>query len=202
VPELFPLEGLPTHARFVGPALWEPPIASAWSWPEANESIPRVYVTLGSSGDAALLPRIVETLGALRVSALVSTAARRDRLPVFPNVHVADLLPGVAVSASASLVVCNGGTLSCYQALSAGVPVVAVASNLEQFLTSQAIERTGAAVCLRADRFDPRRFRDTVTRAIEDRPLRDNATKIAGWCRTCSLDRTIPAFLQQLGARA
>ncbi|HEX6795440.1 MAG TPA: nucleotide disphospho-sugar-binding domain-containing protein [Casimicrobiaceae bacterium] len=202
VPELFPLQPLPANARFVGPALWEPPTAAAWSWPRTSEPIPRVYVTLGSSGEAALLPSMIRVLGAMRVSVLVSTAARGDGLPTFPNVHVAELLPGVAVSASASLVVCNGGTLSCYQALSAGVPIVAIASNLEQFLTAEAIERAGAGVCLRADRFDPRRFREIVAGALEDRSLRENARKISGWCRSCSLERTIPAFLQQAIDRA
>ena len=195
VPELFPLDAMPSNARFVGPALWEPPTSTPWSWPARGERSPRIYVTLGSSGAADLLPRIVEAVGAMPVSALVSTASRAHALPGLRNVGVSDLLPGLDVARSADLVVCNGGTVSCYQALVAGVPVVAIPSNLEQFLTTQAIERAGAGIGVRADRFGAVAFRDAVERTLNDRSLRDNAAKVARWCAQCRLEHTIPAFL-------
>ena len=197
VPELFPGAGLRPNQRFVGPALWQPETPASWSWPDSRNGDSRVYVTLGSSGAAELLPNIAEALRTMRVVALVSTASRGGALRGSPNVQVADLLPGLDVAKSASIVVCNGGTLTCYQALCAGVPVVGIPSNLEQFLTCDAIERAGAGLYMRADRFDPRRFREIVARAVEDSSLRDKARRIAGWCQSCSLERTIPAFLEQ-----
>jgi UDP:flavonoid glycosyltransferase YjiC (YdhE family) len=132
------------------------------------------------------------------VAALVSTASRIAALPSAPNVQVAELLPGLDVAKSASVVVCNGGTLTCYQALCAGVPVVGIPSNLEQFLTCDAIERVGAALTVRADRFSIGALRNAVDRALNDASMRDNARNAAGWCAGYRLQETIPAFLRDV----
>jgi UDP:flavonoid glycosyltransferase YjiC (YdhE family) len=59
VPELFPAAALPANQRFVGPALWEPATSAPWSWPGTADRRARVYITLGSSGAAELLPKII-----------------------------------------------------------------------------------------------------------------------------------------------
>jgi len=51
-------------------------------------------------------------------------------------------------------VICNGGSPTSHQALAAGVPVLGLPSNLDQFLNMQAVEASGAGVLLRADRAD------------------------------------------------
>lgn len=200
LPELFPAGPLPANQWFVGPALWEPAPSAPWSWPDTAEGHARVYVTLGSSGAAELLPKIIEALRTMPVAALVATAWRAGPLPAAPNVRVAASLPGIEVAKSASVVVCNGGTLTCYQALSAGVPVVGIPSNLEQFLTCDAVERVGAAVTVRADRFSTAAFRIALDRALNDASVRRNAGEVARWCEGRRLEQTIPAFLRHVDA--
>jgi UDP:flavonoid glycosyltransferase YjiC (YdhE family) len=79
------------------------------------------------------------------------------------------------------LVICNGGSPTSQQALAAGVPVIGIASNLDQFLNMQAIEAAGAGVLSRADRFREDRFRSLVQRTLNDGGFRVAAQRIAMW---------------------
>ena len=150
LPELFPLDQMPPTHCFLGPALWQPACQPPPWWNDVPGGRPCVYVTMGSSGDARLLPRIVEALAPLPVTLLVSGAA----LPAAATANVlhAPFLPGLQAAQRSRLVVCNGGSLTAYQALVGGAPVLGIASNLDQFLNMQAFQRAGLGRMLRADR--------------------------------------------------
>jgi len=182
VPMLFPTHPLPPTHRFVGPALWEPPVPFPRWWGELSRDRPMVYVTLGSSGQASVLSAVAQALGTMDLTVVIATAGRARLSALPPNARVADFLPGSQVARQASLVVCNGGSLTCYQALSAGVPVIGITSNLDQFLNMQAIERVGAGVSLRADRFRPAELLRVVRQALADARFRTNAGRVADWC--------------------
>ena len=49
-----------------------------------------------------------------------------------------------------------------------GVPVIGVASNLDQFLNMQAIERAGAGLTLRADHYSKDRLVGAVDRLLKE----------------------------------
>lgn len=182
VPALFPVRNLPASHWFIGPPLWEPPVPFPQWWDELSEDRPMVYVTLGSSGQASLLPAVAQTLGALDASVVIATAGRA-RLPALPpNTRMAEFLPGTHMARRASVVVCNGGSLTCYQALSAGVPVIGIASNLDQFLNMQAVERIGAGLSLRADRFRPEELLRGAKRLLSDAAFASNAGRLAVHC--------------------
>jgi UDP:flavonoid glycosyltransferase YjiC (YdhE family) len=78
------------------------------------------------------------------------------------TIHVADYVDGDAIAAKACLVVCNGGSPTTQQALAHGVPVIGIASNLDQMLNMAYVERTGAGVLL-----DQRRTGCTLTTLAE-----------------------------------
>ncbi|MDD5328894.1 MAG: glycosyltransferase, partial [Sulfuricella sp.] len=80
----------------------------------------------------------------------------------------------------AQLVICNGGSPTSQQALAAGVPVLGIAGNLDQFLNMQAVEARGAGLCLRADRATPIAIRHATTRLLGNPAFRDSAGKLAG----------------------
>jgi UDP:flavonoid glycosyltransferase YjiC (YdhE family) len=82
------------------------------------------------------------------------------------NAWVADYLPGETVAARARLVVCNGGSLTTQQALTAGVPVLGVAGNLDQHLNMEAVCRAGAGERLRAGTVDAATLRATVAQML------------------------------------
>jgi UDP:flavonoid glycosyltransferase YjiC (YdhE family) len=77
-------------------------------------------------------------------------------------------------------VICNGGSPTSQQALAAGVPVLGIASNLDQFLNMQAVEAHGAGLCLRADRAIPADIRRATTALLGNQAFRDAARKLAG----------------------
>lgn len=151
LPELFPTAGLPASHRFLGPALWQPAGERPAWWAELPDDRPCVYVTLGSSGEAVLLPRVIEALAPLSVTLLVASAgaARPAALPA--NVRWAPYQPGLEAARRSRLVICNGGSLTAYQALAGGASLLGIAGNLDQFLNMQAFERAGVGRMLRAD---------------------------------------------------
>ncbi len=182
LPELFPTAGLPPTHRFVGPALWEPALPLPAWWEQVPADRPVVYVTLGSSGDAALMPAIADALATLPVSVLLATAGAAAPAAWPPNVFAAPYLPGLRASARAHLVICNGGNLTAYQAVAGGAPVLGLCGNLDQLLNMQAFERAGAGRTLRADRFSPAELRRTVGAMLGDAALRDAAAALQASC--------------------
>jgi UDP:flavonoid glycosyltransferase YjiC (YdhE family) len=104
-----------------------------------------IYVTLGSSGDAAKLPQVLAGLARLGRPIVVSTAGGEAPAPLPAHVHVAAYLPGDVVARRSCLVVCNGGSPTSHQALLAGVPVLGIPDNLDQVLNMTYLEQAGVA---------------------------------------------------------
>jgi len=168
VPEAVPTESLPDNHRFIGPVLWSPDIKTPDWWDALPTDRPIVYVTLGSSGQFELLPVIFQALANLPVTVIASTAGKLSLSSHDhpPNVFVADYLPGDLATQRASLVICNGGNLTTYQALATGVPVIGITANMDQFLNMQAIERLGAGITARAGRTGVNEIRNTVAASL------------------------------------
>lgn len=179
LPSMFKLVSQPGTHRFLGPALWEPAATLPVWWGNVPDNRPIIYVTLGSSGDAALLPTIVEEFAQLPVTLLVAAAGTSAGLPLLPNVFVAPYLPGLQAAQRASLVVCNGGSLTAYQALAAGVPVLGIAGNLDQFFNMQGIVASGAGILLRADRLSRHDLIAGAAELLRDGTARATARHLA-----------------------
>ena len=170
IAQLFAPHAMPPTHDYLGAVIWAPPVGLPdwWQRPELSSGRPIVYVTLGSSGQGRLLPRVLHALAPLPVTVLAATAGtiRVDTVP--PNAFVAPFLPGDAAARRASLVICNGGSPTSQQALTAGVPVIGIAGNLDQFLNMHGIVAAGAGLLLRADRFREATVRHAATRLLDD----------------------------------
>ena len=179
IPELFPSHDLPADHSYLGPVMWSPPIAAPDWWDALPAGKPVVYLTLGSSGQGQLLPRVLQALAPLSITVLAATAGNivLDKVP--PNAHVAQFLPGEAAARRASLVICNGGSPTSQQALAAGIPVLGIAGNLDQFLNMHGVVAAGAGVLMRADRLQEAELRRTVKAMLEQTRLVDAAKKLA-----------------------
>ena len=149
IPELFSMRPFPPHHAFLGAVLWSPESPLPAWWKSLPDDRPMIYVTLGSSGQSSLLSTVVAALAGMSVTVIAATAARVQLDHVPANAFVADYLPGTLAARRANLVICNGGSATCYQALAAGVPILAIPSNLDQFLFMAAVEAVGAGVALR-----------------------------------------------------
>jgi UDP:flavonoid glycosyltransferase YjiC (YdhE family) len=180
VPELFPGVRLPSYHQFIGPLLWSPPVPYPAWWSSIAEDRPIVYVTMGSSGHRNMLSDMLRSLVPLNITVITATAGDTFPYAVPSNVYVAQYLPGLQAARRASLVICNGGAPTCHQALRAGVPVVGVASNLDQFLNMDRVVSAGAGVTLRADRFNAASLRKVVADMLSDSRYRLAAQGLAG----------------------
>lgn len=164
---LFPLDGPPGQHSFLGPLSWSPSLQLPAWWDEpVPDGQATVYATLGSSGSAALLSMVLQALDGLPLRVLASTAGAPTLAPLPSNARAAPYLPGDAAAARSQLVICNGGSLSTQQALAAGVPVLGLASNMDQFLNMAPLEAAGAGLRLRADRVTPAVIRAACQRLL------------------------------------
>lgn len=178
VPALAPLRQKRLNQHYLGAIPWQPPGAPPGWWAELEPDRPVVYVTLGSSGKVQRLPLVLEALADLPVQVVVATAGRTE-LPSPPsNVRWAELLPGELASSRAAVVVSNGGSTTGYQALAAGKPVVGVASNLDQYLAMDAMQRAGVGLLLRAGTLRAAEVKRAVSQALEDAALRARAAEV------------------------
>jgi UDP:flavonoid glycosyltransferase YjiC (YdhE family) len=168
VPELVPVPRLPDNHEFIGPILWSPPVKPPDWWDQLPADRPVIYVTMGSSGASESLERVLSALRDLRVTVMAATAGRISPAQATGNALVADFLPGEAAAARAALVICNGGSPTTHQALAAGRPVLGIASNMDQHLNMEAVQRAGAGELLRAGRADAFGIRSAVERILAD----------------------------------
>ncbi|APA67760.1 glycosyltransferase [Janthinobacterium sp. 1_2014MBL_MicDiv] len=187
IPQLFAPQAMPPTHDYLGAVIWAPPLELPdwWQRAELSSGRPIIYVTLGSSGQGQLLPRVLRALAPLPVTVLAATAGtiRVDAVP--PNAFVAPFLPGDAAARRASLVICNGGSPTSQQALTAGVPVIGIAGNLDQFLNMHGIVGAGAGLLLRADRFQETALRHAATRMLDDAQARLAARQLAAAFQAC-----------------
>ncbi len=166
IPEMFPAHELPVSHGYLGPVMWSPPteLPAWWDGLPAGREI--IYVTLGSSGQGALLPTVLQALAPLPVMVMAATAGYSDVGALPDNARVAKYLPGELAAARSRLVICNGGSPTSQQALTAGVPVLGIAGNLDQYLNMDGVLRAGAGALLRSDRLAVATLRDTVLRLL------------------------------------
>jgi UDP:flavonoid glycosyltransferase YjiC (YdhE family) len=149
LPRLSPTRDLPATHRYIGPVLWEPDLPLPEWWDRVDPEVPIVYVTLGSSGHPGLLPRVLQAFENLPVVAAVATAGQPvDRVP--DNVRVADYLPAMKIMERARVVVSNGGSGTTYQAMAAGVPILGLPFNSDQYFAMEGVVREGAGILVRS----------------------------------------------------
>jgi UDP:flavonoid glycosyltransferase YjiC (YdhE family) len=195
-PELTPVRGAPASHEFIGPVLWQPELLELEPLPEQTDDRPLIYITLGSSGAAELLPMIVGVVARLPVTAVVATADRVQVSELPPNVIVRSFVRGADVARRARLVISNGGSTTGYQALSEGTPVLGLPSNLDQYLATEAIIRAGAGGCIQARRATPDALRSQISSLLEDGAVRDAARRVATRFRALDAASAFRAFVQ------
>jgi UDP:flavonoid glycosyltransferase YjiC (YdhE family) len=201
LPQLIPLYEAPPAHRHIGPVAWSPRGTSPPWWDDVMRGEPPVYVSLGSSGAVTRLPQILAALLPFERPIVVASAGRGAALPAQARVYMADFVPGDAIAAKACAVVCNGGSPATMQALAHGVPVLGIASNLDQYLNMGYVETAGAGMLLGAARASGARLRAAVRRLLDDASLRERARALASLLAACDAAATFSGAVGQLVAR-
>ena len=171
-PGLVPVFNNPGNHHYLGPIHWSPPATRPDWWEKLPGDIPVVYVSFGSSGRVALLGKVLQALEGLPVSVIVATAGRVQPGTLPENVRVADYLPGDEAAARSALVICNGGSPAVYQALGAGVPVLGLPTNMDQYLNMRYVQAQGAGIGLRSDVTGGSAVRAAVQSLLQDESCR------------------------------
>jgi UDP:flavonoid glycosyltransferase YjiC (YdhE family) len=179
IPEMFPAHDLPITHSYLGPVIWSPPTELPPWWDALPVGRDIVYVTLGSSGQGALLPKVLQALAPLPLTVIAATAGNIDPGLLPENVYVADYVPGEQAARRSRLVICNGGSPTSQQALAAGVPVLGIAGNLDQYLNMAGLVRAGAGALLRSDRLLEEQLRATALRLLAEAEPRKAAGRVA-----------------------
>ena len=168
VPELYPNCAAAPGRTWLGPVLWSPAVPLPEWWDDLPSGRPIVYVTLGSSGRSDVAQAALRALATMDVTVICATLGRIDRSQLPPNVFAADFIPGDQAAARSRLVISNGGSPTTQQALAAGVPVLGIASNMDQHLNMQALVDFGAGLLVRSEYADETHIRQAVERLLTD----------------------------------
>ncbi|MBF4463066.1 MULTISPECIES: nucleotide disphospho-sugar-binding domain-containing protein [unclassified Rathayibacter] len=147
---------LPPHA-FLGSAVRAEPVdAEVERW-LASSTDPLVYVSFGSflSVRGDVLARVVAALAEVEIGgrpvrvALASGSTDPSTLGAIPGGWlVRGFLPQVTLLGRAALAITHGGNNSVTEAMTAGVPLVALPFSTDQFAGAAALERAGFAAVL------------------------------------------------------
>jgi len=167
LPQLVPTSGLPPNHAYLGPILWSPAIPRPDWWDDLPGNAPVVYVNLGSSGPRGMLKIVLDALATLPVTVIAATAGQKVPDGVPANAFVAEYLPGDQAASRARLVICNGGSPSTQQALAYGVPVLGIASNLDQYANMHYVQQAAAGVLVRAGRASVGGVRSAVASMLQ-----------------------------------
>ena len=185
------------NVHYLGPLPWSPSGQTPPWWDKLKDIKPIVYVTLGSSGQINLLPLVLTALSTLPVNVIAVTAGRTT-LPAVPNnVLISDFLPGDQAAARASLVICNGGSLSTYQAIQGGTKILAIASNLDQYLNMSYIIKAGLGETIRAGQANISNIRASASHLLAQNSCDEVVTNAQTAANNYSLATQLPHLIQQ-----
>lgn len=175
--EYFPISSAAKNCHYLGPLPWSPRnIIPPW-WDELDEDKPIVYVTLGSSGQVSLLPIVLEALATLPVIVIAVTAGRTKLTSIPDNAYINDFLPGDEAAARAALMICNGGSLSTYQAILGGIPVLGIVGNLDQYLNMGYLASSGIGESLRSEHANVPRVRELAQKILHSTDYKKTAAQ-------------------------
>jgi len=190
IAELIPLTHLPASHHFIGPCEWEADIEKPDWWDEAIGSRKqKIFVALGSSGPLETLPAILKALAQLPATSMIATSGRiiLDR----SEFYVADFLPYTATIRNSAVLISNGGSTSIYSALAAGIPILAIPSNIDTQLSSQILENSGAGIVLRAEKASAENVLRALHQLIDDHAFKESALR---WSKIISTYDTTRMF--------
>ena len=200
--ELVPTRRLPVNHAYLGPILWSPPVDLPSWWNDLPADRPLIYVTLGSSGRQELLETALSAMADLPVTVVAATVARWQAKASPANTHLVTYAPGEKVVSRADLVICNGGSLTVYQALAAGKPFIGIPSNMDQHLSMQFAEHAGVGLSLRSEQLSVSSLRAAVQPMLQDWQMRGHAQELAKSIATYAPAERLTQILDQITKRS
>ncbi|MCA9957871.1 MAG: hypothetical protein KC443_02490 [Anaerolineales bacterium] len=139
---------------------------------------PIVYFAMGSSGQPAVIARIIEGFAGKPYRVIAPVRAHLEKVNhvhIPDNVIVTDWLPAHKVNPMADISVIHGGIGTVMTACLAGKPVVGIAMMMEQEANIDCLVRKGFAMRIRKNRFTPERLCAAIDTLLADESARQKA---------------------------
>jgi UDP:flavonoid glycosyltransferase YjiC (YdhE family) len=140
---------------------------------------------------------LLEGLAQLPLPVILSSAGRFQREGP-DNIYLEQWLPGETLAKHALLVVSNGGSTTSYQSLAQGTPVLGIASNLDQYLCMQSLEKLGVARHLRGASFTSVEVTKAASMMAYDRGFDSRAQAIGKAMVTYDYRERFRSFLRHV----
>ncbi len=163
------VHSLPDNHLFIGPVLWSASVALPDWWNQWPTDQPVVFVTLGSSGNASLLPLILEVLSQMPVTVLCVSAGYQTATQNYQNIYRADFLPAEQAVKKADIVICNGGSPMVYQGLIENKAIIGIPGNLDQYLMMTWLEQSGRGILVRSGQMSQKTLKNAMNQVLEQR---------------------------------
>lgn len=146
VASIFNSPALEKNELFIGPLIWRNK-ETPWptNWPKLRTNQKSIYLTMGSTGNHNLVPKLAKVLSSENFRLFISTSG--NKYPSLPssNTYTADFVPAESVLEISDLIICNGGTSTTYHGIANGTPVFAFPTNMDQYLHSHQLKIKGVA---------------------------------------------------------
>jgi UDP:flavonoid glycosyltransferase YjiC (YdhE family) len=126
--------------------IWEPNVPDPEWLSDLDTAQRSVYVTMGSTGESGMFERTLVALAQAGYQVLTTTAGQVKDLP--NGVFAAKYAPGSALAQRSVATICHGGSLTIYQSLAEGVPVVAIPTFHDQETNAERLQATGLGLPL------------------------------------------------------
>ncbi len=148
-------------------------------WEKLPKDKPIIYLSLGSSGEVAVLPVIKDVLKVMEVTVIFTTSGRVNSNSLPNNFFATDYVSGLEVAKIAQLFIGNGGTGSVYQGLSCGVPILGFPTNMDQFFVMEQIEHLQAGKLIRPSLATKNNVCDATHELLTKQIFRQSAQKLS-----------------------
>jgi zeaxanthin glucosyltransferase len=177
----FPRQQLPACFHYVGPIRPASRTAVPFPWNHLDGR-PLIYASLGTVNQhRRVFEAIAQSCAGLDTQLVLSLggAGRIEDFRDLPGSPlVVEFAPQLDLLERAALTITHAGLNTTLESLAAGVPLVAVPLNFDQFGVAARIRWTGTGDFLKLRALTPSRLRATVTKVLTDPSYRQAATRM------------------------
>jgi MGT family glycosyltransferase len=188
-PELdFPRRAIPPHFHYVGSlAAGRASSDAGFPW-ERLDGRPLIYASLGTVADPmnrAVYPKIAAACAGLDAQLVLARgkwddldAGREESHDLPGDPLVVDFAPQLALLDRAAVLITHAGLNTTLEAISRGVPMVALPRSADQPGNAARIEYSGAGLVASFHRGTPRQLRGTIQRVLAEESFRRRAKEL------------------------
>lgn len=198
-PSLFPEAKESPTEKFIGPIIWRNKMTQ-WPpyWPKELPAKQTIYLSMGSTGNHAIAPKIIKTLKENNFQILVSTSGNQYKDIDLHDVYASAFVPADKAISKSNLVICNGGTSMTYHSLSKKIPVLAIPSNLDQQLHTHQLKKRKLADTENPDNFNADNFLIKINSLLTTLETRTELERISKEITTFEKENVVDSFIKNL----